>query len=246
MFCKLVSFNRFEALRAVSVILAASFLFCATAVFFCRIPYESEETLVYTDARERVVILDAGHGGEDGGTVGVNGVYEKDLNLSVSNILAAMLRSAGVTVIETRTEDRLLYREEENIRGYRKMYDLRNRLAVAQNNPDALFVSLHMNSFSSPQYKGLQVYYADTAGSERLARVIQNGIRTTLQPDNDREVKAAGSGIYLLDRAENTAVLIECGFLSNPEECEKLSSEDYRKQLCFSLFCGIITYIDET
>lgn len=246
MFCKLVSFKQSEVLRAVSAILAASFLFCATAALFSRIPYGSEETLLYTDATERVVILDAGHGGEDSGTVGVNGVYEKDLNLSVSRALAAMLRSAGVTVIETRTEDKLLYRESENIRGYRKMYDLRNRLAVANATPDALFISLHMNSFSSPQYQGLQVYYADTAGSEQLARVIQSGVRAKLQPDNDREVKAAGSHIYLLDRAENTAVLIECGFLSNSEECEKLSSEDYRKQLCFSLFCGIITYMDET
>ncbi len=246
MFCKILSFRRCDSVRAVASILVASFVFCSMAIVFSHNPFESEETLASTDAYTRVVILDAGHGGEDGGAIGINGVYEKDLNLCVSRMLANMLRSAGVTVIETRTEDRLLYREDENVRGYRKMYDLRNRLAVAENNPEALFISLHMNSFSSPQYSGLQVYYAKTPGSERLARILQNGVHSTLQKDNAREVKAADSNIYLLDRTDNTAVLIECGFLSNPRECEKLSSEDYRKQLCFSLFCGIITYMDET
>ena len=192
------------------------------------------------------VILDAGHGGEDGGAVGCNGVLEKDLNLSVAFGLAARLREAGVEVILTRAEDALLYGEAGNIKGHRKENDLKNRLAIAEKHPDALFVSIHMNSFSVPKYSGLQVYYAGTEGSCALATCIQRAVRDRLQPENKRSVHAAGSSIYLLDHAVGRAVLVECGFLSNPEECVKLSQKDYQSELCFSIFCGIMEYIKAT
>lgn len=192
------------------------------------------------------VILDAGHGGEDGGAVGVNGVLEKDLNLSVTLEIAALLREAGVRVILTREEDRLLYTEEENIKGHRKEYDLKNRLSVAEEYPEALFVSIHMNTFSSPRYSGLQVYYARTEGSAALAASIQNAVKERLQPENTRKIHAASSSIYLLENAVGRAVLVECGFLSNPTECDKLSQKDYKTQLSFSIFCGIMEYIEAT
>ena len=106
------------------------------------------------------VILDAGHGGEDGGAVGVNRVLEKDLNLAVTLRLADLLRAAGVPVILTRTEDRMLYGEGENIKGRKKEFDLKNRLRVAKDHPDAIFISIHMNNFPQEKYNGLQVYYA--------------------------------------------------------------------------------------
>ncbi|MBQ2719268.1 MAG: N-acetylmuramoyl-L-alanine amidase [Clostridia bacterium] len=193
-----------------------------------------------------VVILDAGHGGEDGGAVGVNGALEKDLNLAVAQGVAALLREKGVAVILTREEDRLLYREEENVKGHRKEYDLKNRLAVAKEHPEALFVSIHMNTFSSPRYSGLQVYYAGTEGSAALAEAIQTAVREGLQPENTRRIHAASSSIYLLENAVGRAVLVECGFLSNPAECERLSEKDYQSQLCFSIFCGIMEYIEAT
>ncbi len=192
------------------------------------------------------VILDAGHGGEDGGAVGVNGAVEKDINLAVALGLAELLRDAGVRVILTREEDRLLYSEEENIKGHRKEYDLKNRLAVAKENPEALFVSIHMNTFSSSRYSGLQVYYARTEGSAALAERIQGAVRERLQPDNTRKIHAASSSIYLLENAVGKSVLVECGFLSNPRECELLSQKDYQSRLCFSVFCGIMEYIEAT
>ena len=230
---------------AVSVLLAAV-LFYTVSLFPLFLSAESATVSYGNYTSEPAVILDAGHGGEDCGAVGVSGVYEKDLNFRISTVLAAMLRSAGVTVIETRTEDRLLYREEENIRGYRKMYDLRNRLAVAEANPEALFVSIHMNSFPEEQYSGFQVYYSERSeGGRLLAERLQSLVAERLQPENRRKSKAAGESIYLLDRTDNVAVLIECGFLSNRAECEKLSSEDYQKELSFVLFCGIMKYIEE-
>ncbi len=194
-----------------------------------------------------LVILDAGHGGEDGGAVGDNGVYEKDLNLTLALLLADMLRAADVDVLLTRTEDKLLYREEENIRGHRKEYDLRNRLKIAEGHSGALFISLHMNTFPQKKYSGLQVYYAQrTDGSRALASCIQRAVAATLQPDNDRQIKEADSSIYLLDSAVCRAVLVECGFLSNPVECRLLSEKEYQRRLCFSLFCGIMEYINQT
>ena len=190
------------------------------------------------------VVLDAGHGGEDSGAVGVNGVLEKDLNLRITLMLGEMLESAGVSVVYTRTEDRLLYTEAQNIKGKRKIYDLYNRLCMAREQPNAILVSIHMNKFTEEKYSGLQVYYAPADPSSRLlAEALRTRVKEDLQPNNRRAVKAADDNIYLLHRADFPAVLVECGFLSNYEECEKLCKEDYERQLSFSLFCGMMEYI---
>ena len=240
-------FSDSHTVRTVSLATALFFAFFVCTSLFAAVSassYVAVETFSFSDT---TVILDAGHGGEDGGAVGENGVFEKDLNLEMSKTMAAILRSMGARVIETRTEDRLLYTEEENIKGYRKVYDLKNRLAVAEENREAIFVSIHMNRFTDPKYSGLQIYYSKNHSESRvLANGLQKSVREHLAPENKRETKAAGESIYLLDRAENIALLIECGFLSNPEECEKLCTEDYRKQLSFVLVCGIINYIEET
>ena len=119
-------------------------------------------------------------------------------------------------------------------------------MAIAAARPEALFVSIHMNTFSVPKYSGLQVYYAGTNGSRELATCIQSTVRGQLQPENKRAVHAANSSIFLLNNAVGRAVLVECGFLSNPEECAKLSQKDYQSELCFSIFCGIMEYIKAT
>ncbi|MBR2340311.1 MAG: N-acetylmuramoyl-L-alanine amidase [Clostridia bacterium] len=201
---------------------------------------------VLPDGEEkRTVIIDAGHGGEDCGAVGVNGSFEKDINFAVSNMLSDMLKMAGFDVILTRTEDKLLYTEEQNIKGKRKIYDLKNRLAIAEENPDAIFISIHMNKFPIEKYSGLQVYYSEnTDDGKALADAVQRSVSKRLQPDNNRKIKKAGSGIYLLDKAVNTAILIECGFMSNGAECERLSDKDYQRTLSFCIFCGIIEFVE--
>ncbi len=201
---------------------------------------------VLPDGEEkRTVIIDAGHGGEDCGAVGVNGSFEKDINFAVSNMLSDMLKMAGFDVILTRTEDKLLYTEEQNIKGKRKIYDLKNRLAIAEENPDAIFISIHMNKFPIEKYSGLQVYYSEnTDDGKVLADSVQRSVSKRLQPDNNRKIKKAGSGIYLLDKAVNTAILIECGFMSNEAECERLSDKDYQRTLSFCIFCGIIEFVE--
>ena len=187
----------------------------------------------------KTIIIDAGHGGEDSGAVGVNGVLEKDLNLSISFILGELFANQGYTVIFTRTEDKLLYTPEQNIKGMRKVYDLKNRCIVANENPDAILVSIHMNSFPDEKYSGLQVYYSKSDGSYALADSIQRSVANDIQPTNNRKIKN-GDDLYILKNTSNIGVLIECGFLTNIEECKKLSEKEYQKQLSFSIFCGII------
>lgn len=195
---------------------------------------------------EKIFIIDAGHGGEDPGALSNNGILEKDLNLQIAIILGELLAESGYTVVYTRTEDKLLYTEEENIRGIRKISDLKNRCKIADKYPDAIFLSIHMNFYGSSKYSGLQVYYGvNNPNSKNLAVYIQTNVKNRLQSENNRKVKA-GNNIYLLENVNNVAVLIECGFLSNSDEARKLSEKEYQKLLCFSIVCGIIEYINDT
>ena len=199
---------------------------------------------VETVANEKLIILDAGHGGEDPGASSADGVFEKDLNLEITMMLGQMLIEKGYTVIYTRTEDKLLYGPDENIKGIRKITDLKNRCKVAKEYPEALFISVHMNSFGSSRYSGLQVYYSTSnEGSEQLANFIQSSVKRELQPENTRKIKP-GKDIYVLENTDNVAVLIECGFLTNSKEAKKLSEKEYQKMLCFSIICGIIDYMN--
>ena len=192
----------------------------------------------------KIVIVDAGHGGEDGGASGVNGVLEKDLNLQMALEIGARFEEEGYAVVYTRTDDRLLYREEENVKGIRKISDLKNRCKIAEMYPDSVFVSVHMNSFGDSKYSGLQVYYStENEESERIARGIQEQVKSDVQNENNRKAKK-GDGIYILENVSNPAVLVECGFLTNSEECKKLSEKEYQKQLSFSIVCGIINNIE--
>ena len=192
----------------------------------------------------KIVIVDAGHGGEDGGASGVNGVLEKDLNLQMALEIGARFEEEGYAVVYTRTDDRLLYREEENVKGIRKISDLKNRCKIAEMYPDSVFVSVHMNSFGDSKYSGLQVYYStENEESERIARGIQEQVKSDVQNENNRKAKK-GDGIYILENISNPAVLVECGFLTNSDECKKLSEKEYQKQLSFSIVCGIINNIE--
>ncbi len=193
------------------------------------------------------VILDAGHGGEDCGAVGISGVYEKDLNMRITACLASYLRLAGCRVVLTRTEDRLLYDPATVQKGHKKMEDLANRSAIAASYDHSVMVSIHMNSFPSESVHGLQVWYSGKSdNSKRLAAMIQDDIKEYLQADNHRKPKESAGNIYLLDYAEHPAVLVECGFVTNVAECAKLSDEAYQKELSFVLFCAMMEYINET
>ena len=191
------------------------------------------------------VIIDAGHGGEDGGCEG-NGLVEKDLNLDIALRVASLLEDAGINVVMTRDTDILLYDKNSDYVGKKKAQDVRRRLEIAKNQDDPVLVSIHMNYFAQTKYSGLQVWYSKNDPRSRiLAGLIQTETKNTLQPSNTRSIKEATSGIFLLHNATFPAVLIECGFLSNPEEARSLGDTEYREKLSKIFFDAIMTYISQ-
>lgn len=193
------------------------------------------------------VIIDAGHGGEDGGTQSSFGMLEKDVNLDIAIRLKKLLENQGINVILTRDTDTLLYDRNTDYKGRKKLLDAQARLKIAENNPDAIFISIHQNAYQSPQYSGLQVWYSgNNTDSLPLAEAIQSGVKSTLQPENNRTVKLSGSNIYILEHIKNPAVIIECGFLSNPGEAKKLSDVTYRQNLCQVICDSTIEFIKKS
>lgn len=186
------------------------------------------------------VVIDAGHGGEDGGASSATGLVEKDVNLAVAFELQTFFEAAGIPVVMTRTEDKLLYDRSVDYQGRKKVLDLAARQLVAEDTPGCLFISIHMNAFPQTQYSGMQVWHSpNDPRSADIAAAIQAGSKT-LMPDNHRSIKAAGSNIYLLHHITSPAVLVECGFLSNPGEAARLEEAAYQRALAKVIFDGVM------
>lgn len=207
--------------------------------------HQEETKNVFSNAAPPpTVILDAGHGGIDSGAVSVLGDEEKDLNLALTKKLGAFLEYAGIRVIYTRTED--VMPESKQSAGSRKTRDLLGRLEIAKEEPEALFVSIHMNTLPVEKYKGLQVFYTDRNDANRaLAQVIQNTVASSIQPDNNRKAKDAEGKIFILDRLNQPGILIECGFLTNHEEAALLKDELYQTKLAYVLSRPILDFMAE-
>ena len=217
-------------------IITAMFSFVAKKTY-----HDSSHTQNSPEHREFTVILDAGHGGEDGGAVSLSGLFEKDLNLTITKKLQALFEANGIKVVMTRETDVLLYDRTVNYHGRKKALDLAARRKIGESTQNGIFISVHMNSYPLSQYKGLQVWYsANTPQSAILANQIQKTVSQNLQPDNKRKTKAATSSIYLLHHLKIPAVLIECGFLSNAEDTVNLSKSDYQNQLCLAIFLAVM------
>ena len=194
----------------------------------------------FTKNEDISVVIDAGHGGEDAGAIASDGTYEKDLNLEISNLVKALCILNGMNVKMTRESDVLLYDyygDLENYKGQKKIYDLKNRVKIAHESPNAIFVSIHMNKFPESKYSGTQIYYSKNNDSSKdVASNLSKSIKKFLQPSNKRQIKPASSSIYVLDKIKNPAILIECGFLSNEMELENLKNEEYRASLALVIF----------
>ena len=205
---------------------------------------EVNTMLPHSFSSTKTVVLDAGHGGEDGGASSADGLLEKDLNLALTLTMRDILAANGVNVILTREIDTLLYDRNVDFQGRKKKLDMAARLKIAADASDPVFVSLHMNTYPNSSCRGVQVWYSENnASSLELAKSIQQSTQDILQHENDRPVKRSGSSIYLLHHLECPAVLVECGFLSNPEEAALLANENYRQQLALTLCMGILRTI---
>lgn len=181
--------------------------------------------------RKGPLVLDAGHGGEDGGAVSITGAPESEINLSIVLKLRDVLGLYGVDPILLREEDISLHDSNASTLREKKRSDLKNRVAAAEAVEGGTFLSIHQNTYPSGQYYGAHVFYAPTENSQPLAEHIQNSIKTALQPDNERTVKQIPDTVYIMNHITCPAVLIECGFLTNPEEEALLRDQTYQRKL---------------
>ena len=194
---------------------------------------------------QRVIIIDAGHGGFDGGAVAKDGTIEKDINLTISKYLQEYLTFFGFKTIMTRENDASIEDEGLQTIRERKSSDLHNRMKIMEETENALFISIHQNKYSIEKYSGTQVFYSPKTKEESalLAQSIQDSVVNTLQKDNTRQIKECGTSVYLMYNAVNPAVLVECGFLSNYEETKLLNNPEYQKKIAFCIAIGIQNYI---
>lgn len=193
---------------------------------------------------QKTVIVDAGHGGDDGGAIGIDGTVEKDINLDIALKLEKILKFYGFNVIMTRTQDVMTCDDGLDSLRKRKISDIHNRFELMRKNPDSIFISVHQNKFEDSSQHGTQVFYSgNDERSKELAEAIQTSVTLTLQRKNDRVVKKSGSGIYLLYHAKIPAVLVECGFISNSDEVKKLKDESYRMKLAILIADGLLKYL---
>lgn len=192
-----------------------------------------------------IIVIDAGHGGEDGGAVADDGTNEKDINLKIASQLEEFFKSSGFDTVMTRNEDIAIYDDGCDTIKTKKVSDMHNRLEIFNENENNIVISIHQNKFEQKKYNGTQLFYSpNNPESEQLAESIRLSVTSMLQPDNSRELKKADKNIYLLYNCTNPSVIVECGFISNNEELEKLKTDDYQKQMAFSIYCGCVEYIN--
>lgn len=192
-----------------------------------------------------LIIIDPGHGGEDGGTSSSSGIIEKDINLSISLKIEKLLSLYGFETVMTREEDKLIYDSECKTIREKKVSDIHNRMSILEKNPDSIFLSIHQNHFNKSKYCGAQVFYSkNNPESQIIAECIQASVITNLQPENTRLIKPCGTEIYLLYHAKSPAVMVECGFLSNGAEAQLLNDDEYQTKMCASIVHGLLTYLN--
>jgi len=224
-------------------IISCTLIFCICLLAFFTGKKIKTEDVLLNKSKSSQIILDAGHGGFDGGAVAGDGTVEKDINLEISLILCDFLKANGYEVILTRQADVSTDDVETDRISTRKKSDLKNRLELMKDYPDAVFVSIHLNKFTTSAANGSQIFYSSRCDeSQILGEHIQKKIVSMLQPYNTRVNKKATSSTYILHNATIPAVLVECGFLSNTAELEKLKTKEYQTQMAFCIFCGINEY----
>lgn len=209
-------------------------------VFFIQHIKNVTDVNSYQFTTKPTIIIDAGHGGEDGGAVSVTGTLEKDINLNIAKKLNYFLLSAGYSTKMTRDDDSSVLSDGTT---YSKHNDLQNRVDVFNSSQNNIAVSIHQNKFTQNQYYGTQIFYSpNNERSEYLANNIRNSVVSLLQNKNTRECKKSGSEILILNKSSVPTVLVECGFLSNEAEAKLLDNEDYQNKIAYSIFLGILEF----
>ncbi len=226
--------QRLELIMSIVILICACVLAKKSAVYV---------TGQQVQEQTNCIVIDVGHGGFDAGKVGVHGEKEKDINLQIAMKLKDALEAKGMQVVMTRDKDKGLYDEDA---GNKKVQDLQRRCDLINEQKPLMTVSIHQNSYTSPDIKGAQVfYYTTSTESKKLAEIIQAALIEQVDPKNHREAKSNDS-YYMLKKTSSPIVIVECGFLSNPQEAEKLCEETYQQQLVEAIRFGIFKYLGNT
>ena len=221
------------------MLFATVLYFCVFAVVF----YQSEQTAALLGSG-MTVVLDAGHGGEDGGATGVSGTSEAALNLEISLRVRDLLRLCGVQVSMIRETDTAVYSDGCRTIAEKKVSDIKNRTSMVNQTEQPLLLSIHQNFFTEGKYHGAQVFYYKTSKeSGELAKILQKELARVVEPTNHRQAKANDT-YYLLKKTEAPTVIVECGFLSNWDECAKLQNEEYQAKLVWAIHMGVLKYLN--
>lgn len=208
-----------------------------------------KETASYVNAKanqeekkECIVVIDPGHGGIDPGKVGVNGTLEKEINLDIALKLNDILKNSGICVVMTRRTDDGLYDEDSD---NKKIQDMKRRVSFIEEHNPKIVVSIHQNSFTQSSVHGAQCFYhEDSEEGKKLASSIQKNIGMKADTDDNRQIKPDNT-YYLLKNTSIPTVIVECGFLSNPEDEKLLLDEEYRARMAWAIYMGIIQYLND-
>lgn len=188
-----------------------------------------------------VILIDPGHGGIDPGMVGIGGVEEKQINLEISRLLGEFLEQKGYEIVYTRTKDQGLYDEDSP---KKKVQDIQRRCALIQEKKPLLSVSIHQNSYRDPGVYGPQVFYFEhSSEGKQLALLVQAQMNSMLNIEKPRSIKG-NTNYYILKRSEGVTILVECSFLSNPEEAEKIQTSEYQQAVAEAIGSGVIKYLE--
>lgn len=225
--------------RALGVLLLTFFL--GAAALYRRMP-DAFPAFSAATAQPPVYVLDAGHGGEDGGALSTDGtVKESEINLAVTQKLDALLRFLGQSTVLTRTEDVSIYSPDAETLRQKKVSDLRNRVALVNDTPGAILVSIHQNSLPSvPSVHGAQVFYGAAEQGQRTAASVQSALNQSVNAGNEKHEKRIAPTIYLMKQVDCPAILIECGFLSNHAETQRLCEPEYQRTLAVAIAAGLL------
>ena len=207
---------------------------------------ETINTNKESQTSNKIILIDAGHGGIDGGASSKNGTSEKDINLSIAIKLKENLQKTGYEVVMTREGDTGLYLRGGTIRA-KYIEDLKNRCDLKKSSNCDMLISIHLNHFSESKYYGAQVWYSDYQESATLASIMQKNFRIDLDPSNKRVQKPAKNAYRILRENDNMpSVIVECGFLSNYEEEQKLKSDEYQKNIAESISKSVGEFFEKT
>ncbi len=231
--------------RIICSVVCISLIICSALIF----DDSSADKGIFAAAKisdELTVIIDAGHGGFDGGCSGIDGTLEKDINLEIAKKLDSMLTAVGFNTVMVRNSDTAVNTDGSTIRE-KKISDIKFRHSLMKKYQNSIYLCIHQNQYQSQSVNGTQIFYRPNDDmSRQLAECLQNSMANGLKQSRKRPIKSCTKDVYLIYNATTTAVLIECGFLSNQNELQRLKSDDYQRLLCFSIASGLFDMLSYT